>query len=442
MNSSVYVFGRLAKGYTQYPNDYTERIFQKFQAEAIGKSQIIVHRDNNLMYYGYIRKLDVSHQYIGFCVLLNGVMFSRIGDLFHVFEEAVSELVSKEEILEFDDKGNIESRIEYLCDKSQEVERITSFIRNGFSGLEDIACKLPLVDYGISKNESISFSIADDDEKIIDAIGKYGYTCIFKEADCEPISLLNSISVIKRLRDEKIELLDKYNKLKDNYNTLKKAKKQYRNVVFLCLIIFCCGIGSFFLYSELDDTKNDLYDLMHSLEQKTMDISELEDQNSELEGQNDTLQASITYVRSEIGKIGQELSEYKNYCKEYLPIIITNVEVANKGDDFVETDFGNDIYSKNTMYLCPRITYKGIVTSRTITLNVKLYNSAGKLSKGSSSPSDCSYSKRINIYSGDGNTCEVGEWGNLKKGVWSRGKYRYEFWYNGICLKTKTFRIY
>ena len=434
MNSSVYVFGRLAKGYTQYPDDYTERIFQKFQAEAIGKSQIIVHRDNNLMYYGYIRKLDVSHQYIGFCVLLNGVMFSRIGDLFHVFEEAVSELVSKGEILEFDDKGNIESRIEYLCDKSQEVERITSFIRNGFSGLEDIACKLPLVDYGISKNESISFSIADDDEKIIDAIGKYGYTCILKEADCEPISLLNSISVIKRLRDEKIELLDKYNKLKDNYNTLKKTKKQYRNVVFLCLIIFCCGIGSFFLYSELDDTKNDLYDLMHSFEQKTMDISELEVQNSELEGQNDTLQA-------EIGKIKQELSEYKNYCEEYLPIIITDVEIANKGKGFIETDFGNDIYSANSMFLCPKIKYKGIKTHESIILKIKLYNSKGELSKGPSSPSDCSYTETLFIHDGENSFSNHG-WGSPSKGHWDSGEYRFEFWYNGICLKAKTFTIY
>ncbi len=45
-----------------------KEIYQNFFAQARSKSQIVIHRDKELMYYGYIRQLDKYSQYIGFCV--------------------------------------------------------------------------------------------------------------------------------------------------------------------------------------------------------------------------------------------------------------------------------------------------------------------------------------------------------------------------------------
>ena len=73
MNNSVYVFGNLGVGYTQYPEGYAQEIFYKFFEQSSARSQIVIHREKNLMYYGYVRKLDVPERYIGFCALLNGV---------------------------------------------------------------------------------------------------------------------------------------------------------------------------------------------------------------------------------------------------------------------------------------------------------------------------------------------------------------------------------
>ena len=99
MNSSAYVFGNLGEGYTQYPEDYAHEIYEEFQAKADAPSQVIIHRDKSIMYYGYVRKLDKEGQYIGLCVLLNGVMLSKMANLFAVFEKVVSELVSQGELI-------------------------------------------------------------------------------------------------------------------------------------------------------------------------------------------------------------------------------------------------------------------------------------------------------------------------------------------------------
>ena len=58
VNSSIYIFGSFDNGYTQYPDNYAKEIYQNFFAQARSKSQIVIHRDKELMYYGYIRQLD------------------------------------------------------------------------------------------------------------------------------------------------------------------------------------------------------------------------------------------------------------------------------------------------------------------------------------------------------------------------------------------------
>jgi len=85
MNATVYLFGNFNSGYTQYPDDYTSDIFGKFHSNAKSTTQIAIHRNGNLMYYGYIRKLE-QDRYLGLCVVLNGLMLTRIDGLFSLFE--------------------------------------------------------------------------------------------------------------------------------------------------------------------------------------------------------------------------------------------------------------------------------------------------------------------------------------------------------------------
>lgn len=198
MNSSVYIFGNLRNGYVQYPDDYAQEVLGSFAIKSKSKTQVIVHRDKNLMYYGYVRRLDVTGQYIGFCVLLNGVMLSKMDSLFVMFEKAFAELVSQAEIIQMDGIGNIVSTTNQLTDKQQEVERILNYLRGETERLEHSASKLPPVNYGIAQDSIVMFSVSEVEKKIVDASFSYGYTCITKDDGYDTPLLAGLRSVLRR----------------------------------------------------------------------------------------------------------------------------------------------------------------------------------------------------------------------------------------------------
>ena len=186
MNNSVYVFGNLGVGYTQYPEGYAQEIFYKFFEQSSARSQIVIHREKNLMYYGYVRKLDVPERYIGFCALLNGVRLSHIDRLFAIYEDAVADLVAHGEILCFNEYNQLSSFSGLLKSKQQEVERISVSIREKIEDLGQDAVMLPPVNYGIDKDSCKTFSYTEDKERlIIDASVQYGYTCVWKSGNCD-----------------------------------------------------------------------------------------------------------------------------------------------------------------------------------------------------------------------------------------------------------------
>ena len=198
MNNSAYVFGNLGGGYTQYPEDYAHEIYEEFQLKAEAPSQVIIHRDKGIMYYGYVRKLDRDGQYIGLCVLLNGVMLSRMANLFSVFEKVVSEMVSQGELIKMDDNGDIIGVADRLDEKQQEVERIVTYLREEIVHWESTATRLPPVNYSISNDSSRTFSLSDKDEDIVEASVKYGYICVQKHEEYDTPLLVGLRNVLKR----------------------------------------------------------------------------------------------------------------------------------------------------------------------------------------------------------------------------------------------------
>ena len=133
----------------------------------------------------------------------------------------------------------------------------------------------------------------------------------------------------------------------------------------------------------------------------------------------------------------------KSSISSSIPMLITDIEIANVyNGGSIETNYGGSIYSSNSMYLKPRITYTGIRTSESITLYAKLYGISGTLQTGNSSPSGYTFSDNVTVSSGSGNTYELKGWGGSNKGFWSRGTYRYEIWYGNVCLRAKTFTLH
>lgn len=78
MNAAYYIFVENDLGeLIQYPDDSASSVFGRFIAHATGKQTIAIHRDGDLMYYGYIRQMRGGKS-LGICFVLNGVMISDI----------------------------------------------------------------------------------------------------------------------------------------------------------------------------------------------------------------------------------------------------------------------------------------------------------------------------------------------------------------------------
>lgn len=322
VNSSIYIFGSFDNGYTQYPDNYAKEIYQNLFAQARSKSQIVIHRDKELMYYGYIRQLDKHSQYIGFCVLINGMMLTNVSNLFAVFENAIAEMVSRGDIIAFNEQGDIVSTTNSLANKLQEVNAVTAIIRNGIDGMESYTKPLPPINYSISNTEKKVFAHSVSNDAIIDASYKYAYTYVAKDKGCDTASLSGYKGVIRKLYKEKDELYSEYGKLKTQYDKLIKQKKQYKNVIILCLIVASCGIGLFFLNDTLNSTQQTLKQSQNENVQKGKTIQKLNSNITALNGYNRNLKASLSLEQYKREKAETELNTLKNIYMEQQPLVI------------------------------------------------------------------------------------------------------------------------
>ncbi|GHT23875.1 hypothetical protein AGMMS4957_16030 [Bacteroidia bacterium] len=168
-------------------------------------------------------------------------------------------------------------------------------------------------------------------------------------------------------------------------------------------------------------------------------ISQLKSENITLQQQNreenQNLTSKITELTTENKKLQDKINSVSNW-----PLIIKTLQVGNAYyDGSMETDFGETLFSFSSMYLVPQIEYISLRPKQTITVYQKLYKN-DVLTTGTSSPQG--YSAKYDLYlSKEGKTRLMG-WGNNTMGNWPAGNYRYEIWYNNMCLKALNFILY
>ena len=120
---------------------------------------------------------------------------------------------------------------------------------------------------------------------------------------------------------------------------------------------------------------------------------------------------------------------------------VNTLEVANTDENGeIITNYGNSIYSYNSMYLKPKITLHADQAG-TYTIFVKLFMPSGDLATGSNSPSGYSYSDELKVSSGT-YAYTLSGWGGKDKGHWKAGTYRYEFWNRGKKIGSGSVRVY
>ena len=258
MNISVYLFGDFNAGYTQYPNDYSQTIFKSFANNAQATTQIAIHRDGDLMYYGYIRKLE-SEEYVGLCVVINGKYITQLDGLFAVFERAIETMTRNGYLIHYSDKGEICSKVGQLYENREEIDLITSNLQAAFEGLERTSQKLPAVSYGIAKNSIKSYSIQDVEQEIVKSSYTNGYTFIYKSKGYNTAQMNSYRGIITR-KDKEIEnLRSECSNLKSQVSSLKNKQRNTKWVSMLSVIaVILFGIVYVKVINPSEVTKKDM----------------------------------------------------------------------------------------------------------------------------------------------------------------------------------------
>lgn len=290
MNSTIYIFGDFGYGCNQYPNDYTAEIFSQFHKRSQANTQLTIHRDDNMMYYGYIRKLHNREQYIGICIVLNGSMFRGVKTLFNRFENYITDIVVRGQIIEFSNDGNLISKVTKLYECQNEIERITKFIQNDIETLT--TQKLPPTNLSIGKNESKSFVIDDKAESILEATYNYGYTYIYKDTGYNTDSLTSYSGKLHALNKEKTSALQTVEKQKQEISDLKKKQKNYKVVIWL--IVFIC-IGGIIFISTINSRNATILRLNNNIATQKQTI---EKQENTIEVLRDTIYSRNIKIQS------------------------------------------------------------------------------------------------------------------------------------------------
>ena len=319
MNVSIYIFGEFENGYNQYPEDVTSSVFRTFYNNSTSIGQICIHRDGNLMYYSYIRKLEYN-RYIGLCIILNDTMLTKFDKLFSMFEEVITYLVTNGYLIQFNEQGEIVTNVEKLYIDTDKIDNIENEIKKKLEQLNIFSTKLPPVDFTVSKDTVKKFSVDDIDEDIIKAGYTFGYTIICKDKGNNTHSLNSYKGVLVRINKEKKEIDEKYQLLKDEYENTLKQKKQYRVVAMLTIVLLLCCFGLFAVFDNLNTAKQDLSDAKTLISIQSDCISDNQMKINQLEVVLDTLkynyreeQARKNILQSELDTINNKIGKRQSY---------------------------------------------------------------------------------------------------------------------------------
>ena len=296
MNATVYLFGKFNQEYFQYPNDYTQEIFAKMSSYATAKTQICIHRQRELMYYAYIRRLETSTKgdYLGLCIILNDLIVSRIELLFNAYEALFSDIVSDGRILGFNTNGEVEIRKNPTSLKNEEQEWLMRTLRARISCIKEETEKLPPVQNGISSAEVRNFVFEDiNTEEMVLSSYTYEYVVIFKDKNYESLTFQTSRDTIQRLNREKEEVIQRSSEL------LSKGKES-KHPLLISALVTSLIVLSISIIAIIGNSRNNLW-------QKEQLISNYERQFGILKDSVDKLQKEITRKNALEKKLRQEL---------------------------------------------------------------------------------------------------------------------------------------
>jgi hypothetical protein len=359
VNLSVYIFGKFGQGITASVSDYTKKFFEEFISKANAPTQIIIHRDGDIMNYGYVRKIENKHLF-GICVQLNNQYFSNINNLFETFEGIVANIAVNGDIIRLNKKGNIEAVSSNILDSPAELESTIANCQNKFAELSHCCRDLPHIDFSTTNSDINYFKESDNSYSIIGASVKNGYTFIYKEQDYDTLTLGNYRITLSKLNKENETLKKRISDLDSKLKVLERKKKQMGVVVALLIALF---VGSVVFFNTLEKKNKDIEVRETIIDEQIVKNEALREENREIQGEitelendNSNLKAIQEITNQQINNLNNENSSLKNSLlkarqennsyaikiknlttrNEYLENKLnkSDINLANKNDDY------------------------------------------------------------------------------------------------------------
>ena len=253
--------------------------------------------------------------------------------LFPLFENTIEKLATQGSIIRFSNDGNIIPCDKTLKEQEEDIDSIFSNLTKEFTSI-GIINKLPIVNYAIAKDSIKTLSVTDEENEITRSTYTYGYTYIYKDVDYNTVRVDSYSSVLGRVNNENSELRKKNIELKQENQKIRRQKKQFRNVIFLFLILILCCFGLYFLYDNLANTQGQLYDANGTIHRQTQVIQKKKEKISYLNNTITSLQGQLENEKNERFNIERKLEKV---CSSY-PFIVTNCTVSS-------TEFSFDYYT-------------------------------------------------------------------------------------------------
>ena len=238
MNISVYLFGEFSSGYSQYPIDYTSSIFQDFRHNSKANTQIAIHRDRDLMYYAYLRKMENGKDF-GICCVLNGMMLTQVDGLFKLFETAMSMQIARGTYVRFADDGTITTGDSATASK-EEYNLLADYLRNQLEKIQTTS--LPPVSYSNANTSVKDFTIDDPNNDIVKSSSVYSYTYIYKSKGYDTAQTNSYKGIIAKQKRPNVELQKRCGDLSVKLAKEKVKQRNMKWVGFLGAIVFVFGI--------------------------------------------------------------------------------------------------------------------------------------------------------------------------------------------------------
>lgn len=252
MKPIIYFFGTLPTGFSTYPQDHTKDFFSDFISKSKNNVQIVLHRKDNLLHYGYVRKLS-DRKYFGICLCIDCI-FNDVAKLFVIFDDVYASMVQKGDILKLGNEKCVDWALSDFVSEHIAIAEYSKQIIDTINLSETNTQLLPPANFSISINDTLDLSLEDGQSKIIDAAKRYTNLYIVKKES--EIERVNSFCAVINRKDLEIKALKSTIKATKKANTelnnkLIKAKAKQKNITWVAVLGMIVLIFGFVLWNKV-----------------------------------------------------------------------------------------------------------------------------------------------------------------------------------------------